>query len=500
MGQTTSRPYNIDFLRNRAIDLDAQFRNAIREDDRGVQKKTIREMGKLLDTIRDKYPQTILDEPSNQTVIQPYSNRQGDEFTGKDIFLSYTPVANTPEVLQDKAVYKSIRDTRNRMKNDFDKQQDTYQKRRFHVLRNNGTGQVQQSKVTKRRIQHHKPLNQTIRYGYRNTTRRYMRDYEGEYVNQKENKTRRNYPVIPAVASIVEQVVPGVSFFGWIRSFLFGATPLQAEPVARSQQARSQARSQAQPQQPPSQQARSQAQPPSITSEIMTATNGDRKASNYLLGLDDSEKRTFLARYLEIKQIGDEQARASARNAFLRSSTEQASSSATGRTIENAIHASAKEIYDVGIKKLTVLSKSGRRTLKKPTHKSRNLLKKHTLTELQKALQSAVENRVSPDVINGYITEITNLIAPVQSRRLNSIQEGPPDNQHSENGNSENGFNAMPRSITDIPNLRVRDYLLTIENKELQKAELARYYTILHLPPEEKDEAFAEFYKSITPQ
>jgi len=232
----------------------------------------------------------------------------------------------------------------------------------------------------------------------------------------------------------------------------------------------------------------------------MTATEGDRRASNYLLGLASDElKRTQLARYLEIKQIGDAQGQAEARNAFFRSSTEQASSSATGQTIGNAIHASAKEIYDFGINRLTVLSKNGRRTLKKPTDKSRDLLKTHTLTELQKALESAEENRVSLDVIKGYIREINNLIAPDQSSRLHSIQEGPPDNQNSENGNSENRFNAMPRSINDIPNQRVRDYLLTIENKELQQAELARYYTILELPPEEKDAAFTKFYESITP-
>jgi hypothetical protein len=314
------------------------------------------------------------------------------------------------------------------------------QKRRFIILKNDEAGikQIINARLTKRRLQRYKPLNETLRYGRRNTFRRYMQNYENEYVSQKYNKIRRNTRIPSSVVEqVVEQTVPGVSFFGWI-GWLFGASPPSQQQQPQQQQ---QQQSQQSQQQQPQSSQRSRVQ--SINSEIRNATTGDRKASNRLLSLEtEEEKRRYLGQYLAIKQIGDERKRdiaflefysiftnsapASAASApapasAASASAASASAPASSRSAPNSIQASAKRIYEYAINKLTKPSSNNRKIkLKKPIYKQWDSLTVHTLTELRKALESAKQNGISVNTIEDYIT----VIDTIRSSIINKIPRG----------------------------------------------------------------------------
>ena len=110
---------------------------------------------------------------------------EGDQLVQNDAIREMEGVLKKIEKKYKKAsIYGEIVATLARMRSKYAAQQNTIQQRKFHVAKNYGNGRRRQdiqSRITKRRLQHHTPLNETLRYGYKNTTKRYMRNYENEY-------------------------------------------------------------------------------------------------------------------------------------------------------------------------------------------------------------------------------------------------------------------------------------------------------------------------------
>jgi len=334
MGQTKSKTVDTRELREFAAEQYARFRDAIAEDDRPAQLAAIDEMEAIRKILEKKYTYPRLPKGYNPP------NPDSDFMPREWYFIKYPlryPAEKKDEIARDKYIYGEIDATLDKMRSQYTSQENTRQKRTFHVAKlygidkrsNDERRQAIQSRITKRRRQHHTPLNETLRYGYKNTTRRYMRNYENEYRNQKKpnSKLLRNTR-IPTVASVAEQVaeqtVPGFSFLGWLLSF-FGTTPQQPpQESEQSQPQQPQESEQSQPQQPqpsqpPQESEQSQLSQPqqsqpstpqstllTIDTEIQKATVGDRKASNRLLALASDElKREFLRQYISAKNIGE---------------------------------------------------------------------------------------------------------------------------------------------------------------------------------------------------
>lgn len=317
MGQTKSKTVDTRELREFAAEQYARFRNAIAEDDRPTQLAAIDEMEVIRKILEKKYTLPRLPKgyksPNNDP--DPRFIRREIRLDKYPLQFQQFPAEKQAEMKRDSKIYGEIDATLDKMRSQYTSQKNTRQKRTFHVAKLYGIDKRRQdiqSRITKRRLQHHTPLNETLRYGYKNTTKRYMRNYENEYRNQKRSKINRNTS-IPTVASVTEQVaeqtLPGFSFFGWIRSF-FGAQqkqqqqeqPQQEQQPQESEQLGPQLPSRTQPQQ--SQLSTPQSTLPTIDAEIQRATVGDRKASNRLLALtSDEQKREFLTQYIAVKNI-----------------------------------------------------------------------------------------------------------------------------------------------------------------------------------------------------
>jgi len=539
MGQfmSQSTEYDPDVLSNKADELYSRFMNAVQDDDRQVQKKSYSKLRNLLDTVQKQYPgKTLMRHPEGHAI--GIKNTTGPEPIQESIIWYDLPIANTTErVVQDKALFKKIKTNLLAMETMFNKQENTTHKRRFIYLNNNGTNRKQrmEAKRTRRILQHHKAFNQPLRYGYKNTTRRYKRNYNNEYVTQKADKKRREHaPTVVEVAEqVAEQTVPGMSIFGWIQSFFGSRQPQQQQQQQQQQQ--SQQSQQSQQRQPSS---------PSINSEIMTATEGDRKAYNRLLNLKtDERKRELLNRYLEIKQIGDERdrnmafidfysrfgdgassaaststpSRTTSRTTSLQSSTPTPSRPTSLRLPD--ILASAKKIYEWAMKKLTIPSKnnSTKVSLKKPIVENWDTIIKSTLLNLGKALDDAKKRGDPGNVIQDYKIVINKLQEGIKkdilkkrsASRMKSIQEGEEEEGEEEEETSREETSRegptryasavhriIPTAIDQLENDIVRRYLLSIEYPDHQQAELARFLAIVNMPPgtEERNQAFQDFY------